>query len=100
MILHHWWASMVVAVRASAGSLPWWSWSLQLLGVAGSYTGAVLNARQDIRGFQAWIVSNLLLLVVHLTSGLWLLAVLDVLYFRINVKAIGIWRLKSREASH
>jgi len=46
----------------------------------------------DIRGFYVWLCSNLTLLVLHIASGLWLLALLDVAYFRLNLYGILRWK--------
>jgi nicotinamide riboside transporter PnuC len=72
--------------------LPWWNWALQGAGLASSYVGAELNSRLDIRGFHVWIISNVTLVVVHAVSGLWLLCLLDVAYFWINLQGILRWR--------
>lgn len=74
-----------------AVDLPWWNWTLQALGLLSSYVGAELNSRMDIRGFYVWILSNIVLLVLHAASGLWVLCVLDVAYFRVNVRGIAHW---------
>lgn len=72
--------------------LPWWNWLLQGIGLVVSYAGAEFNSRLDIRGFHFWLVANVTLLVVHLVSGLALLAFLDVMYIRLNVLAIQRWK--------
>jgi len=72
--------------------LPWWNWALQGLSLVSSYAGAELNSRMDIRGFYVWLCSNLTLLVLHIASGLWLLALLDVAYFRLNLYGILRWK--------
>lgn len=71
--------------------LPWWNWLLQGVGVALAYLGAELNSRLDIRGFRVWIAANIALFILHVTSGLAILAVLDVIYIRLNVRAIHRW---------
>ncbi len=90
-LVHH----LHALVQAASG-VPWWSWVLQAIGVASSYVGAELNARMRVEGFYVWLVSNLVLLIVHVTSGLWELALLDVLYFRINLVGIRHWRARAR----
>lgn len=75
-------------------SVPWWSWLLQGIGVVASYVGAELNARLRIEGFYVWFIANSALFVVHAASGLWALALLDVLYFRINMTGVRKWRLR------
>jgi hypothetical protein len=71
--------------------LPWWNWTLQALGLVSSYAGAELNSRMDIRGFYVWMFSNIVLFVLHAASGLWVLCVLDMAYFRVNVRGIAHW---------
>ena len=71
--------------------LPWWNWALQTLGLVTSYGGAELNSRMDIRGFYVWMFSNIVLFVLHATFGLWVLCVLDLAYFRVNVRGIAHW---------
>ncbi len=83
------------AIVLAAAGVPWWSWVLQAIGVAASYVGAELNARMRIEGFYVWLVANAVLLVVHVSSGLWELALLDVLYFRINLVGIRHWRVRA-----
>jgi hypothetical protein len=72
--------------------LPWWNWVLQGIGFAVSYAGAEFNSRLDIKGFHLWLVANVTLLLVHMISGLAILAFLDVMYIRLNVLAIQRWR--------
>ncbi len=84
----HWLASL----HAIWARLPWWNWSLQLLGLVSSYIGAELNARRQVQGFYVWLLANVALFVVHVASGLWALAVLDLAYFRINIRGIRHWR--------
>jgi nicotinamide riboside transporter PnuC len=71
---------------------PWWSWLLQGIGVVLAYSGAELNSRLNVRGFSLWIAANVALFLVHVTSGLALLSILDVIYIRLNVRAIQRWK--------
>lgn len=83
--------------------LPWWNWVLQIICVVGSYAGAVLNARADIRGFYIWRVSNVGSLLIHAYSGLWIFCCLDVAYFWLNMTAPRNWARKSlslQEVAH
>lgn len=77
------------------GDAPLWSWLLQGLGVGLSYWGAELNARMRISGFYVWLVSNVVMAALHALSGLWLLMVLNALYFRLSFLGILRW-----EAAH
>jgi hypothetical protein len=75
--------------------VPWWNWSLQILGLTTSYYGAVRNAKMDIKGFYIWLISNIILFLLHLFTGLWVLCLLDILYFRINLIGIKNWKNKN-----
>jgi hypothetical protein len=69
-------------------AVPAWNWGLQGLGVVTGYVGAELNARMRIEGFFLWLVSNVALGLLHAFTGQWLLLVLDVLFFRVNLVGI------------
>lgn len=71
---------------------PLWNWALQAIGVLTAYIGAELNARGKIAGFPVWMVSNLVLAIIHIVSGLWLLFVLDLLFLRVNFVGLRRWR--------
>jgi nicotinamide riboside transporter PnuC len=73
-------------------AVPAWSWALQAVGLATAYVGAELNARMRIEGFHVWLASNVALAILHAASSLWLLLVLDVLFFRVNALGIRKWR--------
>lgn len=72
--------------------LPWWDWLLQGVAVVLAYGGAEMNSRLDIRGFKVWVAANIALFILHVTSGLAILAILDVMYLRLNVRSIQRWR--------
>lgn len=71
--------------------LPLWNWLLQAIGLLAAYAGAELNARMRISGFYVWTVGNLSLIVVNALAGLWLLALLNVLYVHINTRGVLRW---------
>ncbi len=73
------------------GDVPLWSWVLQGLGLVTAYVGAELNARKSRSGFHVWLVSNVTLAILHAGTGLWLLFVLDLMFFRINVIGLRRW---------
>lgn len=75
----------------SLHDLPWWNWLLQGVGVVLAYVGAELNSRLDIRGFKVWIAANIALFILHVTSGLAILATLDLIYVRLNIRSIQRW---------
>lgn len=79
-------------------AVPAWNWGLQGLGVITGYAGAELNARMRIEGFFLWLVSNIALGILHASTGLWLLLVLDVLFFRVNLVGIRHWSRARPEA--
>lgn len=56
-----------------------------------AYVGAELNSRLDIRGFKVWIAANIALFILHVASGLAILAALDLIYIRLNVRSIRRW---------
>jgi nicotinamide riboside transporter PnuC len=72
-------------------AVPAWNWTLQAIGVVFAYLGAEFNARLRIEGFFLWLASNVALAVLHALTGLWLLLVLDVLFFRVNLIGIRRW---------
>ena len=73
------------------GGVPAWNWLLQAAGLLTAYVGAELNARQRPEGFVVWIASNAALSALHALTGLWLLFVLDLLFFRVNVMGLRRW---------
>jgi nicotinamide riboside transporter PnuC len=80
-------------------TVPWWNWALQFAGLFTAYVGAELNARMRIGGFLLWLVSNITLAVLHAITGLWLLLVLDVLFFRVNVLGTVRWARERPETA-
>jgi nicotinamide riboside transporter PnuC len=78
----------------SFSEIPFWNWALQLVAVSTSFVGAHLNARQDVRGFHIWILSNAILLAVHIGSGLWVLCASDVIYVGICLQGIRVWNTR------
>jgi hypothetical protein len=72
-------------------TVPAWNWALQFVGVVTAYVGAEFNARMRIGGFFLWLGSNITLAVLHAATGLWLLFLLDVLFFRVNVLGVRRW---------
>ena len=81
----------------SIHGLPWWNYLLQASGMALAYLGAELNSRLDSRGFRVWIAANIALFVLHLISGLVLLGILDLLYIRLNVRAVQRWNAAQKQ---
>lgn len=78
-----------------SNTLPWWNWALQIVGLSGSFLGALLNTRLDIRCFYVWRVSTFALLVIHAVSGLWVLCCLDIIYFILNFTGKKHWERNS-----
>jgi len=71
--------------------LPWWHWALQALVLLSAYLGAELNSRAQVRGFQVWLFSNVVSLVLHVASGYWVLCLLDIAFVRINLRGMREW---------
>ena len=84
-------------LSADLTGVPVWNWLLQGVGLCTAYAGAELNARQQPEGFALWIVSNAALSTLHALTGLWLLFVLDMLFFRVNVMGLRRWRKTRRQ---
>jgi hypothetical protein len=81
----------------SVHGLPWRNWLLQASGMTLAYLGAELNSRLNARGVHAWIAANIALFVLHLLSGLVLLGILDLLYIRLNVRALQRWTAAQKQ---
>ena len=77
-------------ISQTISDVPMWNWGLQFVGLVTSYAGAELNARMRISGFYVWLISNITLGLLHAATGLWLLLLLDLLFFRVN--ALGVLR--------
>ena len=45
-----------------------------------------------VEGFYVWLAINLALAFLHAASSVWLLLLLDMLFFRVNVLGIRKWR--------
>ncbi len=82
---------------SSFDAVPLWNWGLQAVGLGTAYVGAELNARKMRAGFQVWLASNVVLATLHACSGLWLLFVLDLMFFRVNVIGLRRWSHGGRE---
>lgn len=82
---------MMEFLTADIHGTPVWNWALQLLAFGTAYRGAQLNSKMKISGFYVWMVSNVALGILNAYAGLWLLFVLAVLFFRINVLGTLHW---------
>lgn len=80
-------------------TVPMWNWGLQAIALITSGVGAVLNAQMRISGFYLWLFSNVVLGVIHAATGLWLLLLLDIFYFGVNVMGVITWNRKSQHAT-
>ena len=58
--------------------------------------GVWLNNRQRIACFKLWIVSNALSLGIHCSTGIWTLAVRDVIFVCLAFEGIWLWKRKGR----
>jgi hypothetical protein len=79
------------------GAVPPWNWALQIVGMLTAYAGAELNARLKVSGFYIWMFSNVTLAALHAATGLWILLLLDVLFFRVNVIGVMRWKRNRTE---
>ena len=78
-------------IRQTFLAVPPWSWVVQFVGLVSAYVGAELNACMRIKAFYLWLASNVALAIVHAASSLWLLLLLDLLFFRVNLLGIRKW---------
>jgi nicotinamide riboside transporter PnuC len=67
----------------------------QLVVVACGLAGNVLINRKDARGFYLWLISNGLLVVLQLVTGMYLLMLLYVAYFILSAQGLRRWRTPS-----
>jgi nicotinamide riboside transporter PnuC len=58
--------------------------------------GVWLNNRQRIACFKLWIVSNLLSLGIHCSTGIWTLAIRDAIFVYLAFEGIRLWKIKNR----
>lgn len=84
-------------IASDIASVPLWNWSLQVLGLLTAYVGAELNARRRIEGFYLWLASNIVLGALHALTDLWVLLILDLLFFRVNALAVVRWAREAPE---
>jgi len=71
----------------------WVEWIAVPLSLLGNF----LVARKRVEGFVIWIISNILWVYVGITSKLWGLTFLFVMYSLINLYAIYFWRRKHKK---
>ena len=53
--------------------------------------GVILNNRLDRNCFYVWIISNAIVLVLHIKSGLWTLGVRDAIFIVLAVEGLIKW---------
>jgi nicotinamide riboside transporter PnuC len=58
--------------------------------------GVWLNNRQRIACFKLWIVSNLLSLGIHCSTGIWTLAIRDAIFVYLAFEGIRLWKRKGQ----
>ena len=88
----HIWASVASHVSASLT----WSNALQLVTVVCGLAGNLLINRKDARGFYLWIVTNGLLVIIQVLTGMYLLMVLYVAYSALAVEGLVKWRREAK----
>lgn len=91
---------ITASLSASFNAVPAWNWALQAVGLLTAYVGAELNTRMKISGFYVWLVSNVTLAALHAATSLWLLLILDLLFFRVNLMGIRRWKAKHPASSN
>ncbi len=64
------------------------SWAL----AASAVTGAILNARKDIKGFYVWIAGNIGWVTYNIYIGEYALAALFVVYTGVSIYGIRQWK--------
>ena len=64
------------------------SWAL----AASAVTGAILNARRDVRGFYVWIAGNIGWVTYNIYISEYALAALFVVYTGVSIYGIRQWR--------
>jgi nicotinamide riboside transporter PnuC len=69
----------------------------QLVVVACGLAGNILINRKDARGFYLWLISNGLLVVLQLVTGMYLLMLLYVAYFILSAQGLRRWRAPSTQ---
>jgi nicotinamide riboside transporter PnuC len=72
--------------------------ALQAVIVACGLAGNVLINRKDPRGFCLWLVSNGLLVVTQVLTGMYLLMLLYVAYFYLSARGFVQWRKEEKVA--
>lgn len=61
--------------------------------------GVVLNNRLDIRCFYVWMVSNVISTIIHIISGLWPLAIRDIIFCVLCIDGYKKWSKRNNENS-
>jgi nicotinamide riboside transporter PnuC len=67
---------------------------MELLGLASTavaVTGVVLNNRRRRACFVLWMVSNSVTLAIHVSAGIWSLALRDAIFFALAVEGLILW---------
>jgi len=67
-----------------------------MIGTILAVAGVVLNNRLNIACFSVWIVSNLIFAVIHIKTGLWSIAVRDVVFIFLAVEGWRQWSKKRK----
>lgn len=59
--------------------------------------GVVLNNRRRWQCFVLWLASNAATLAIHVSAGLWALAVRDGIFLVLAVEGLLLWRRKAKD---
>lgn len=87
-------------LHESVGALAHWaSWSnlAQVVTVVCGLWGNVLINRKDARGFYLWLLTNALLVVLTVKTGMYLLIPLYLAYSALSVDGLRKWRKDERK---
>lgn len=59
-------------------------------------TGVVLNNRRKRACFMFWLVSNAMSMIIHAQTGVWSLAVRDLIFIVLAIEGWYLWKSNSK----
>lgn len=59
-------------------------------------TGVVLNNRRKRACFMFWLVSNFMSMIIHAHTGVWSLAVRDLIFIVLAIEGWYLWKSNSK----
>lgn len=75
--------------------LDWQFWA-QLISASFGLLGQMLVNRQLIGGYYFWSISNVLLVVLHISLGMWILVMLHAIYLALCIDGMIRWKRAAR----